>query len=534
MLGGVVPKLPDKPCENRASFNVSIRLLGIRSAIYLTAWLGVLAVAAFLRLDQLAVRPVHCDEATGARLLAKRMESGRAQFDPTHFHGPLQSLVAEPVCRLRGETTWPSLTQRTLRTAPALAGILTVMLPLLWRRRFGDAPMLLAGAMLAVSPLLVYYSRMFIHETLLGFAGLLALMAILSRPRHGLPGVFLAMVFAAKESVVISMIAWLCAGLALALWNHRALTRERLKAAWSVHRWSALWSLLAFVVCSIAFYSDGFRHPHGVVDSVRTFLIYKTGEGHDQPFHHYLQLLLWPHKSAGIWWFGTPVGLLAAVAVARAFLTTSLRPGTRIAVQFIALGTAAHFMGYGLIAYKTPWLMVFPWIQVCLLAGFAVADWKVPLRRPVTVGLALTIAFTGVTQFRQTRFANGRLASDERNPFAYVPTRRNIESVGSWLQQVAAVSPEKSVEPIAVIGNGYWPLPWYLRQFHTIGYWAEPPTDLARFPVVFAVPETESAVTANLTSTHTPLPRGLRANVSITLYLRNDIWQAWMQADRQP
>lgn len=523
-----------KPCENGRSFTVDVRRLEKRSVIHLVAWLGVLAVAAFLRFNDLASRPVHCDEATGARLLAKRMETGRPQFDPTHFHGPLQSLMAEPVCRLRGETTWPSLTRTTLRMVPASVGLLTVMLPLLWRRRFGDAPMLLAGGMLAVSPLLVYYSRMFIHETLLGCAGLLALMALISRPRYGLPGIFLAVLFAAKESVVITLIAWLCAAVALAVWNRRAFDSQWLLTAWRAHRWNALGSLAAFTVVSIAFYSDGFRNIRGVSDAVRTFFIYKTGEGHDQPFHHYLQLLLWPRKSAGIWWYGTPVALLAAVAVARAFLTQSMRPGTRLAVQFIALGTAAHFMGYGLIAYKTPWLMVFPWIQVCVLAGFSVADWNLPIRRAASVALALTIAFAAVTQFRQTRFANGRLASDERNPFAYVPTRRNIETVGPWLEKVAAVAPGKTVEPIAVIGTGYWPLPWYLREFHTIGYWTEPPSDLARFPIVFAVPEAETSVTPQLAATHTPLPRGLRANVAVTLYVRNDIWQAWTQADRRP
>ena len=54
---------------------------------------------------------------------------------------------------------------------------------------------------------------------------------------------------------------------------------------------TALGSLAAFTVVSIAFYSDGFRNFRGVSDAVRTFFIYKTGEGHDQPFHHYLQLL---------------------------------------------------------------------------------------------------------------------------------------------------------------------------------------------------------------------------------------------------
>jgi len=504
-----------------------------RSLLIIAAWLAILATAVFLRLDHLASRPVHCDEATGARLLAKRMESGASQFDPTHFHGPLQSVLAEPWCRWRGETTWPQLTQGTLRLLPALAGILTVALPLLWRRRWGDAPMLLAAALLATSPLLVYYSRMFIHETLLGCAGLLALMALMTWPRYGLSGLFIGLMFAAKESVVISLIAWTCAGLALALWHHRSLNREALALHWRRYRLPALYALLVLAATSCWWYSDGFRNPQGIADAGRTFFIYKTGEGHDQPFHHYLQLLLLPHKAAGIWWYGTPVALLALLAVGRSLAPGRMRTPTRLAVQFIALGTAAHFTGYGLIAYKTPWLMVFPWAQVCLLAGFSVADCHLTGRRWLTAGLALGVGLTLVSQFRQARFATGRLASDERNPFAYVPTRRNIEGVEDWLHQVAKTAPGGTVEPIAVIGTGYWPLPWYLRSFKTIGYWPAPPPGLEKMPIVFAVPDTEAAVTANLTATHTPLPRGLRANVAVTLYVRNDIWQAWMNADRR-
>lgn len=507
--------------------------MGMRTIIIIAAWLGVFAVAAYLRLDELGSRPVHCDEATGARLLAKRMETGASQFDPTHFHGPLQSALAEPLCRWRGQTTWPELSMGTLRLPAALAGILTVMLPLGWRRRWGDAPMLLAAALLATSPLLAYYSRMFIHETLLGCCGLLALMALLSRPRYGLPGLFIGLMFAAKESFVISLIAWGCAGVALAVWHHRSCNRADWLAGWRRYRWPALYSGLALLLTAGWCYGDGFRQPLGLVAAVKTFFIYQTGEGHDQPFLHYLTLLLVPHKAAGLWWYGTPVAVLAVVAVVRSLLPGQLTRPQQLTVQFIALGAAAHFVGYGLIAYKTPWLMVLPWVQVCLLAGFSVVNPGALGRRWPVPGLAvLLVIFTLYSQTRQTRFAIGRLASDERNPFAYVPTRRNIEAVEGWLHQVAAVAPGGSVEPIAVIGTGYWPLPWYLRSFKTIGYWPQPPPDLARMPVVFAVPEVAPAVSAELSATHTPLPRGLRANVSVILYLRNDLWEAWQNTDR--
>lgn len=503
-----------------------------KKLVIIACWISVIAFAAFLRFEQLSSRPFHCDEATGARLTAKRMETGASQFDPKHFHGPMLSSLAIPLCRWCGEDRWQSMTKGTLRLVPAVAGMLTVLLPLLWRRRFGDAPMLLAAALLATSPLLVYYSRMFIHESMLGLFGLLAVMTLVSYPKYGIPGIFIGLMFATKESFVISLIAWAGAGVGVALWNFRLFQNAPLLAGWRQYRLPLLWSALTALGVSAYFYTDGWRQLSGLGDALKTFFIYKTGEGHDKPFHYYLQFLLLPQKSGGIWWYGTPVGLLAVLALFASMgcrFITDLK--LRLTIQFLALAAAAHFIGYGLIAYKTPWLMVLPWAHVCLLAGFSVAGfgklrWQWQAVTMVLIGLVL------FSQIRQTRYANGRLASDERNPFAYVPTRRNIESIEPWLQQLAKTVPGGTLEPIAVIGASYWPLPWYLRSFKTIGYWPEPPPGLNQMPLVFCVPETEAAVTTNLTKTHTPLPRGLRANVSITLFIRNDLWHAWMNAAR--
>ena len=97
----------------------------------------------------------------------------------------------------------------------------------------------------------------------------------------------------------------------------------------------------------------------------------------------------------------------------------------------------------------------------------------------------------------QSRQATGRLASDDRNPYAYVPTSQDIETLVPWLREVGQAAPDGPLEPVAVIGTGYWPLPWYLRSFAQIGYWQEPQKiadKLDRFPLVFAVPETADAL----------------------------------------
>jgi hypothetical protein len=200
-------------------------------------------------------------------------------------------------------------------------------------------------------------------------------------------------------------------------------------------------------------------------------------------------------------------------------------------VRFIGYSAAGHFAIYSLIAYKTPWLACLPWAQVCLLAGFGVAGFSTRLAW-MKFSISLLVGACLVTQFSQARRATGRFASDARNPFAYVPTRADIETLAPWLEQLRQSAPENSLEPVAVIGTDYWPLPWYLRSFEKIGYWQRPPGHLASMPLVFAMPETAEAVANQIAQTHTPLPRGLRAEVPVTLFVRNDIWNQWLKSGK--
>jgi hypothetical protein len=52
-------------------------------------------------------------------------------------------------------------------------------------------------------------------------------------------------------------------------------------------------------------------------------------------------------------------------------------------------------------------------------------------------------------------------------------------------------------------------------------------------PVVFAMPETQEAVSRMLAESHVALPRGLRPDVPLIVYLRNDIWALWMKDDKR-
>jgi uncharacterized protein (TIGR03663 family) len=500
----------------------------MQRSILIICWMLVIATGAFLRFDDLSSRPFHADEATGARITANRMEAKGGTFDPKHYHGPLLGDLAIPLCLARGETEWREMRKSTLRTLPALAGVFLLVTPLLWRRRCGDGAALLAGALLATSPLLVYYSRMFIHETLLVGFGMLTLAALIHRPVAGLTGLLMALMFATKESFAISILAWTGAGLLLAFENRRLLDKRTVIAGWREYRKPIFISLAVAAAVSGFIYTHGLRHPQGAVDAIRTYFVYETVEGHDKPFAYYINLFAIPAKSGGVWWFGTPVCILALIAYLSTFRKGEEGMVGRRTIRFIAYAAAGHVLIYSMIAYKTPWLACLPWAHVCVLAGFAVTGFA---KRSITMKIALggLITVCLVSQFQQTKRAIGRYASDDRNPFAYVPTRRDAEALETWLERMQATLPAEALEPVAVVGVDYWPLPWYLRSFERIGYWKTATAEIADLPLVFAMPESTADVVELLGETHVPLPRGLRTGVPVHLFVRNDIWKQWME-----
>jgi uncharacterized protein (TIGR03663 family) len=493
------------------------------------AWIGILILSLTLRLHDLDERPIHADEATGARILAQRLAGENYQFNPQHFHGPLLSLTSLPIAQSRAEGTWSALSTTTLRLGPIIAGVLLVFTPLLWRRSIGPWGALTAAALLATSPLLVYYNRMYIHESLLTLFTMLTCAAVFrlteqpSKRMGIITGLGLGLMFATKETFAISVLAWLPA-VGLCIWRQQATAAPR-QAIANLRPYAVPTALLILTAALTAayFYSDGFRSPQGMIDAVRTYFIYETTAGHEKGFGTYFEMLLWPKHLLGIWWSEALIGILAVAAV----LLAALKRIPNRAILFLAIATLGHFMLYSCIGYKTPWLMLVPWAHACLLAGYAIN--ALPALKTGTRFICILLLLGGIAyQTQQSIHASGRLANDSRNPYAYVPTSKDAPKIERWLHQLSALPEMPSLAPIAVVGQEYWPLPWYLRSFETIGYWPAPIEDMTDFPIVFAMPAHVQACGDLLESTHTELPRGLRANVPVTLYLRNDIWQHWM------
>ena len=486
-----------------------------------TGWIAIALLATYLRMQNLGTSPVHFDEATGARLLGKQLEGEHPRFDASHFHGPWLRKSAVPIARLRSENDWKSLSVETLRLNTVIAGLLLCFTPLLWRKEIGMLGTMAASALLATSPLIVYYNRMFIHESWIALFGMLACASVfryLQKPSSSmgiLGGISIGLMFATKETFAISILSWGFAAATLLWLDKKPSNTHGIQS----YLKSFAWLGFAAVITSAYFYTEGFSHPTGYLDAFRTFLSYETTPGHEKPFLYYAYNLLWPKFRLGHWWSESMIALMALAALG--FTRGNGRPSA--AIVFVALSALAHFLIYSIIRYKTPWLVLLPWAHLCLLAGMAFDHWKTTARI-TRIALSILLMLTLLWQSRQSTFACGRFANDIRNPYAYVPTSEDTVRLASWLNELNAMH---SLSTAAVIGSEYWPLPWYLRSLDEVGYWPEPKEAFRDYSIVFAMPEQVGRASDLLENTHVPLPRGLRNNVSLMVYLRNDIWEQW-------
>ncbi len=492
-MSNPAPVTPAAP----ASAPPPVRAAGLSVASL--AFFCVMGLAAMLRLPHLDERPMHADEAVQAYIFADLLEHGKYRYDPAHYHGPLPHFINLPLMRALGVQKLDALRPWQFRLQPALAGLLLVVLAAFCTRarsrssgsfsqknEDGPAPPASpssafwpAALLAACSPLLVYFSRMAIHETLLACLALavpLTAARFLQTRRAGwliAAGAALGGLHATKETWSIIAFGWAVAAVALAP-----------KKAWRLLRetGAARLALAAAVALAVSFllHSNFGRHPRGFADAWLTLFQYRTGGGHEKPWSYYLTDILAFHP-AGRGWYGE--GVILAFAAVGALVRARNADGGLPA--FLALSSVVQAVVYSIIGYKTPWLMLVPVAGLAPLAGCGLA-WMTGRRpdggpwRAVGVAAGLLVLLVGAAP--QLRDVTRVRATDPALPVVYAPT---LPAADAALRQ--AVASLKPGELAAVIGDDYWPVPWYFRaRRDDTGYYEEfeAPGDLSPFALV--------------------------------------------------
>ncbi len=459
----------------------------------------VIAAALFLRCGGLGQRPLHNDEAINAFKVWKLWDHGEFRYDPHEYHGPALYYCSIPVLAVVAKATGQPPDESAMRAVAVVFG-LGLMLVLVGVVDGVRWPALFWTSLFsAVSPAFVYYSRYYIHEVPLVFFTALTWVAMWRYAKRpcwswaAATGAGLGFMYATKETFVFAVAAAVPAlivseGLAgrategwSRCWKEGAAVRwkERVKSVpWTHWAVGSGGGLLVWLVLFTSFFTNG----SGPIDALRTYLIWFDRAGgaspHIHPWYFYWQRLAWFHLRGGPIW--TESMILGLALVGTVGLVTSRRwtVEQRRLGWFVAVYSVALSILYAVIPYKTPWCLLGFYHGYLVLAGYGawhLVTW--PARQWIRVVVASAILAGAGHLAVQSWQANHEYAADYRNPLVYGHTAGDVVNLLELVESLSRVHEEGRGMPIQVMApdSGYWPLPWYWRNYERAGWWDRVP-----------------------------------------------------------
>jgi uncharacterized protein (TIGR03663 family) len=502
-----------------------------------------------LRLARLDVRPMHHDEANQAVKFGALLERGEYRYDAHDHHGPTLYFLTLPSAWLSGQSTLASIDERTIRVVPVLFGAATILLLPLLAPAIGREAVAAAAVLLAVSPAMVFYSRMYIQESMFAcftLAFTIALGRAATEPGLRWPllaGLAAGLAVATKETSAIVLPAAIVA-CGVAIRSVRAGGASVRAGGASVRAGGAsalpisdtkvrlLVGLASATLVAALFYSSFLTDPAGILGPFRAAGDYvqrgTAPAAHVQPWHYYLGLLTWS-ASGGLVWTESLVLLLALVGA-----VASWREG--FWGRYLVLNTAIVTAIFSAIPYKTPWNLLPFYVLLIVLAGVGVSHLlRVSRLRPVRAAIAVAFLAASAHLAWQAWRASVVYASDPRNPYVYAHTVPDAVRMAARIRALAALHPDGALTRVSVIAPPHeqWPLPWYLRSMPNVGYWTEPtdPNALSA-PIVVGAMDRTGTLDAAFGDGYVSEFFGLRPEVLLALYVERDLWDRYLSTVR--
>ena len=435
------------------------------------ARVAVVALAAFLRLWQLELRPPHFDEGVFGLIADDIRQIGYYPYNPGYYHGPLLHYVLFGSTSLLGRNLW------ALRLPEALAGILLVDWIFRFERFYGARVCLWTALAIAVSPAYVFFSRYAIQETwftlfmIVAAWGVLGLLREHARAYLWAAGMGLTGMILIKETYLVHLICLLAAipitsflervqgpiangSTTLLSMDDRRPEPARAKDVAAV--------TAVALIAILFFYSGNGRHVEGLAAMAASFAFWAhtAGAHHSKPFQYFLELFLRNEPWAVC---GLVVGLRYVL------LPTPLgRPLRLLAVY--AYGT---LFAYSVISYKTPWCVpAFAW-PFFFLASVAVST--VPVARRTTATLMAFAAASSLMVYSAwlSLDLNFRRYTDPTEDYVYFHTFEDVSRITTPLYALGREDASNYLRRGLVIYDQPHPVPWLLADFSKVEYYPQ-------------------------------------------------------------
>jgi len=510
-----------------------------RLPLLILAFMASFALGAWLRLTDLDRRVMHSDEAVNAVITGHIVEGTPFIYNPHDIHGPTLHYTTAAVARLRGITSFDEFDETLVRSVPAIFGLLLIAATFLIRKELGGTvPTLLAIWLIALAPMLVFFSRYFIMEQpFILFLFLFGVSLWRYRLTHSKAwilsaGLFLGLLHATKETFVIHIFAMTVAALII------LGGKPTLSWTWWCQRpWKDWFSIAAIGLgVSSTLLTGFFRNPQALTDSFRTYFLYLqrasgSESGHQQPWHYYWTELFSLKAHDHFIHSSILILVLATLGCYVAWSQKSIGKPNQFQ-RIVALYTLITAAIYSLIPYKTPWSFLGCMHGFHILAALGLA-WLFGLpghRRSFDFNLKTITAFlaVGMLTLHFTLYNQRTLlthVADPKQPFVYAHPLQSFLLLDQRLRNTELINESGPLELIAATEESGWPLQWYRR--HAIGY----NTYTKELPIPldtntpFVITDRSQFPTAAqwLQNTHTNESHDLRPGVTLHLFIRNDL-----------
>ena len=492
----------------------------------LLAEVGILLLAALLRLWGLAIKPAHFDEGINGWFVDQMRSSGFYRYDPENYHGPLWFYILFVFLSLGGRSLW------ALRLPAVIASLASVWTALRFDRFFGTTTARIGALGLAVSPAAVFYGRYAIHEAWVVLSLMILTYGLLGLWKEGrradlawlVTGT--TMLLLLKETGVIHLVCFTLAALVLMLWQKiipskpsQALARP----GWSV-RDALLFAALAVAVLAF-FYSGTFLNWHGVPDFFRAYAKwFQTGTGaggHEKTDYQFRSFgflnWYWLALMARYEW---PALLGVAFAVRLAWPAPAM-------MRYLAIYALGALAAYSIVPYKTPWCIIAILWPFALLFGAGIDELRRARIPRAVAPLLAVLALVG--SLGLCLRLNFRHFTDPKEPYVYVQTQPGIAVITEPLLGMAAKDPGKHALSGEILLESYYPLPWILGDFTRIGYYGKDnePAKLAG-DFITALTSREKEVEKKLSAPYLKRRYELRDSMDgCTVWFREKVFAPW-------
>lgn len=432
---GRVPPKPEKarpparpwsePASRRGVPPVSAgpaMVLSLEAVLYLL----LIGVALALRVYQISQRPLQTSELAVAWAAWSALNGEAAGLGPSTAAG---GVTASPLLVWFGRLAFTLFgpDDGGVRLLPALAGAALVGIPWFLRKELGRGVALIAAALFALGPTLLYFSR-FADGAIVAAAGGLALLACAVRYRETKrPGplfagaAVLAVILPAGPATYTALLPLILYGvITLRPWA----TLDRVKPLFAqppaIWRKAGLIFLALFVALTTSFLTDLSGIQAGLIDPLDAWLAAFLPQTESTPGAYILDLLVlyetltlavaFPVISR---WAGEVIAARVSVNAVERSWTSPLIP---VGVTWAVLGLLIALLSHP----HTPATLVVPMVPLTLLAAQGIGRFLASLKwqdAPAVVGLAAALLLVYYAVFGLANLVplfGGRFASLER------------------------------------------------------------------------------------------------------------------------